>query len=63
MQASTTERYAHLHLDPVRVVADLTSREIAGALKDGGKNGMAGDFSREEGRQLGCRSHLRSLRK
>ena len=34
-QASTTQRYAHLHLDPVRAVADRTARKIAGAL--GGK--------------------------
>jgi integrase len=36
-QASTTERYAHLHLDPVQAVADRTARKIAGALKGGGK--------------------------
>ncbi|MFO1086752.1 MAG: tyrosine-type recombinase/integrase [Reyranellaceae bacterium] len=35
-QASTTQRYAHLHLDPVRAVADRTSRKLAGALKGGG---------------------------
>jgi integrase len=34
-QAETTQRYAHLQLDPVRAVADRTSRKIAGAL--GGK--------------------------
>lgn len=32
-QASTTQRYAHLHLDPVRAVADRTARKIASALK------------------------------
>lgn len=32
-QATTTERYAHLQLDPVRAVADRTARKIAGALK------------------------------
>jgi integrase len=37
MQASTTERYAHLHMDPVQAVADSTARKIAGALKGGGK--------------------------
>jgi integrase len=31
-QAETTQRYAHLQLDPVRAVADRTSRKIAGAL-------------------------------
>jgi integrase len=31
-QAATTQRYAHLQLDPVRAVADRTSRKIAGAL-------------------------------
>ena len=37
-QAETTQRYAHLQLDPVRAVADRTSRKLAGALK-GGKGG------------------------
>jgi len=37
MQASTTERYAHLYLDPVQAVADRTARKIAGALKGGGR--------------------------
>jgi site-specific recombinase XerD len=32
-KASTTEKYAHLMLDPVRVVADQASRQLAGALK------------------------------
>ena len=36
-QATTTQRYAHLQLDPVRAVADRTSRKIAGALKGRGK--------------------------
>jgi integrase len=31
-QAETTQRYAHLQLDPVRAVADRTARKIAGAL-------------------------------
>ena len=35
-QAATTQRYAHLQLDPVRAVADRTSRKIAGALKGSG---------------------------
>jgi len=35
-QASTTQRYAHLQLDPVRAVADRTSRRLAGALAGGG---------------------------
>ncbi len=34
-QASTTQRYAHLQLDPVRAVADRTSRRLAGALAGG----------------------------
>ncbi|WIM10765.1 MAG: Integrase [Enhydrobacter sp.] len=34
-RAETTERYAHLHLDPVRAVADRTARKIAGALMGG----------------------------
>jgi len=34
-QAETTQRYAHLQLDPVRAVADRTSRKLAGALKGG----------------------------
>ncbi len=38
-QAATTQRYAHLQLDPVRAVADRTSRKLAGALKGGGKGG------------------------
>lgn len=36
-QAETTQRYAHLQLDPVRAVADRTSKKIAGALD--GKRG------------------------
>lgn len=36
-QAATTQRYAHLQLDPVRAVADRTSRKLAGALAGGGK--------------------------
>ena len=36
-QATTTQLYAHLQLDPVRAVADRTSRKIAGALKGRGK--------------------------
>ena len=35
-QAATTQRYAHLQLDPVRTVADRTARKIAGALKGRG---------------------------
>ena len=31
-QATTTQRYAHLALDPVRAVADRTARKIAGAM-------------------------------
>ena len=38
-QAATTQRYAHLQLDPVRAVADRTSRKLAGALKGGGTGG------------------------
>lgn len=36
-QAETTQRYAHLQLDPVRAVADRTAKKIAGALE--GKKG------------------------
>ena len=36
-QASTTQRYAHLQLDPIRAVADRTSRKLAGALKGSNK--------------------------
>jgi integrase len=32
-KTSTTEKYAHLHLDPIRAVADRTASKIAGALK------------------------------
>jgi integrase len=32
-KAETTEKYAHLMLDPVRAVADQASRRLAGALK------------------------------
>jgi integrase len=32
-KASTTEKYAHLNLDPVRAVADRTAKKIAGALE------------------------------
>ncbi len=32
-QAATTERYSHLDLDPVRAVADRTSRKIAAAMQ------------------------------
>jgi integrase len=32
-QAATTQRYAHLQLDPVRAVADRTARKLAGALQ------------------------------
>jgi site-specific recombinase XerD len=35
-QAATTERYSHLDLDPVRAVADRTSRKIATALQSKG---------------------------
>ena len=35
-QASTTERYAHLHDDPLRAVADRTARQIAAAMKSEG---------------------------
>ena len=31
-QAATTQRYAHLQLDPVRAVADRTSHKLANAL-------------------------------
>jgi hypothetical protein len=31
-QAATTQRYAHLQLDPVRAVADRTSHRLADAL-------------------------------
>lgn len=37
-QPETTQRYAHLQLDPVRAVADRTSRKIAGALDGKGHN-------------------------
>jgi integrase len=37
-KAQTTERYAHLHIDPIRQVADRTARKIAGALKGGKRN-------------------------
>ena len=37
-QARTTERYSHLADDPVRRVADRTSRKIAAALMGGGGN-------------------------
>ena len=36
-QARTTEKYAHLDADPVRAVADTTSRRIAAALQGGGR--------------------------
>ena len=36
-QARTTEKYAHLDADPVRAVADSTSRRIAAALQGGGR--------------------------
>lgn len=36
-QARTTERYAHLHDDPLRVVADRTAGRIAAAFKVGGE--------------------------
>src|SRR5262249_30489478 len=32
-QAATTQRYAHLQLDPLRAVADRTARKIAGDLE------------------------------
>ena len=32
-QAATTQRYAHLQLDPVLAVADRTSRKLADALR------------------------------
>lgn len=38
-QATTTERYAHLQLDPARAVADRTSRKLADAMKGVGKGG------------------------
>lgn len=36
-QAATTQRYAHLQLDPVLAVADRTSRKLAGALRGNSK--------------------------
>jgi integrase len=39
-QAKTTERYAHLADDPVRAVADSTSRRIAAALKGNTTNNV-----------------------
>jgi hypothetical protein len=36
--ASTTQRYAHLQLDPMRALADRTSRRLAGVLA-GGRDG------------------------
>jgi integrase len=38
-QARTTEKYAHLDADPVRAVADRTSRKIAAAMKGGENTG------------------------
>jgi integrase len=46
-QAETTQRYAHLQLDPVRAVADRTSKKIAGAL--GGKSAKLLFLNRRSG--------------
>jgi site-specific recombinase XerD len=43
-QASTTQRYAHLSDDPLRDVADRTSRQIAGAMSSGKGEGEVVDL-------------------
>jgi len=48
-QSTTTERYAHLQLDPVRAVADRTARKIAGALE--GRKRKSGEVVKLGGRQ------------
>lgn len=45
-KASTTEKYAHLDLDPVRQVADRTSQRIADALKGKRDDGKVVDLPR-----------------
>jgi len=45
-QSATTERYSHLDLDPVRAVADRTSRKIAAAMA-GGSNGNVVQLQRK----------------
>jgi integrase len=50
-QAATTQRYAHLQLDPVRAVADRTSRKLAGALKGSSKGGNVVRLFKKGGRQ------------
>lgn len=45
-KASTTEKYAHLNLDPVRTVADRTAKKIADALE--GKKGDVIDIHRSK---------------
>ena len=59
-QTATTERYAHLQLDPVRAVADRTSRKIAEALKGRGKGSNVIGMDRK-GDRCGLRKnpHLR----
>ncbi len=50
-QASTTQRYAHLSDDPLKDVADRTSRQIAGAMNSGEGEGEVVDLFHGKRRQ------------
>ncbi len=50
-QASTTQRYAHLSDDPLKDVADRTSRQIAGAMNSGEVEGEVVDLFHGKRRQ------------
>jgi site-specific recombinase XerD len=50
-QASTTQRYAHLSDDPLKDVADRTSRQIAGAMSSGDGAGEVVDLFHGKGRK------------
>ncbi len=50
-QASTTQRYAHLSDDPLKDVADRTSRQIAGAMNSEEGAGEVVDLFHEKGRK------------
>jgi site-specific recombinase XerD len=50
-QASTTQRYAHLSDDPLRDVADRTSRQIAGAMSSAESEGEVVDLFHGKGRK------------
>ncbi|MGD9879451.1 MAG: tyrosine-type recombinase/integrase [Reyranella sp.] len=47
-KARTTEKYAHLELDPVRAAADQTAKRVADAMKGGDANSKVVRLAREK---------------